>query len=132
MAIGEFTKQLAQQALTNAGKSILDTPGPAPSVEPGSPEGIGATILAEVKAMQSALKDDAELAVFVGTGGETLRISEVYLPSPFVAVLIGTGADRNITRVITRIDALQLTCKVLKVPAGAKPLRVAFREAKAK
>jgi hypothetical protein len=49
-----------------------------------------------------------------------------------MAVLSGHDAERNLTRVITPIEALQLVAKVMKVPAGAKPSRVGLVMPKAK
>ena len=46
---------------------------------------------------------------------------EIFLPSPRLAVLSGHDAERNLTRVISPVEALQLVAKVMKVPAGAKP-----------
>jgi hypothetical protein len=128
VALVDLGKQLAQQAIGDSVKKALDANAGAP--EPSSPEGIGATILAEVRAMQNALKDDAELAVFAQSGMEMLRVTEIYAPTPFVVVLIGLDGGRNLTRVITRADGVHLTCKVMKVQPGAPPVRVAFREPK--
>jgi hypothetical protein len=57
---------------------------------------------------------------------------EIALPTPRMAVLSGHDAERNLTRVITPIEALQLVAKVMKVPAGAKPSRVGLVMPKAK
>ena len=135
MAIGNFTKQLAQQALGNSAKSMIDSLSDAPKkeappIDPESIEAIGATILGEVKAMQNALKDDAELIATVQDGATDLRILEFYSASPQVVVMIGSDSDHNITRIIGRADTVRLTCKVVRVQAGAKPARIVFREAK--
>jgi len=55
---------------------------------------------------------------------EKLRVMEIFLPSAKVVVLSGHDAERNLTRVISSVDALQLVAKVMKVPPGAKPARV--------
>jgi len=140
VALGNFTKQLAQQAIGNSAKSVLDAlrPSDMPKVEPpaaaeaGPPENIGAAILAEVRAMQTALKDDAELVVLYYTGFETLRVLEFFSPSAQVMVLIGIDTERNLTRVVARADSVQLTCKVMKVQPEGKATRIVFREPRPK
>ena len=74
--------------------------------------------------MQKALKEDEELVVWFANAAEKLRVMEIFLPSPKVAVLSGHDAERNLTRVISPVDALQLVAKVMKVAPGAKPARV--------
>lgn len=132
MALTDLTRHLTQ--LGNTGKTVLDAlrPSEVPKVD-GTPanavssaEGIGATILAEVRAMQNALKDDSELVVLFHNGFETLRVLQFYSPDPQVLVLIGFDAERNTTRVIARADSVQLTCKVMAVSAPAKPVRINF------
>ena len=72
--------------------------------------------------MQKALKDDEELVVLVRQRRwEKIRVMEIFLPSPKVAVFSGHDAERNLTRVISPVDALQLVVKVMKVAPGAKP-----------
>jgi hypothetical protein len=120
MAFGEFTKQIAQQALLNA-----TTKEPAaPAAAAPQTENIGAVILGQVAAMQKALKEDEELVVTFQSGAERIRVLEIFTPSRHLAVLSGQDADRNVTRVISPVDALQLVCKVMKAPGGAKPMRV--------
>lgn len=116
MALGELTKQIAQQAILSA------TEKPAPSnsaVEPA-----GAVIIAQIGAMQKALKDDEELVVHLLSGGEKIRVFEIFLPSTQVAVLSGVDSNRAGTRVVSAVAALQLVCRTTKVPAGAKPARI--------
>ena len=124
MAFGEITKQLAQQALGNSIKDALD-PEPVKAA-PAPPESAGATILAQTQAMQRALKPDEELVVLYNAGAETIRIHEFYAPSWHVIVLTGVDSGKNITRIISPADVLQLVCKVMKVPAAAKPVRISF------
>jgi hypothetical protein len=116
MALVELGKQLAQQAFTDA-----ITPK---EKEPAVPLGTGLVIFGQIHAMQKALKDDEELVVLFQSGVERIRVMEIFLPSPQIAVLSGTDANRNTTRVISPIDSVQLLCKVMKAPAGAKPIRV--------
>ncbi len=127
MALGEFTRQLAQQAIGNQVKDILDPPGP-----PAPPEGIGPTIFAQIQAMQKALKDDQELVVLFQSRAETIRVVEFFAPSWKVAVLTGIDANKNVARVVSPFESLQLVCKPMKAPAPpAKPLRITFTGPKA-
>ena len=116
MALGDLTKQIAQQALLSA-----TTKEPPP---PPQPENVAATFLGQIAAMQKALKEDEELVVLYQNGAERIRVMEVFAPSREVAVLSGTDADRNRARVICAIASLQLICKVTRVPPGNKPVRV--------
>lgn len=122
MALGEFTKQIAQQAILSA---TSKDPAPAPQQTP-QPENLTAVFLGQVNAMQKALKEDEELAVWYQNGPERLRVMEIFAPSRQIAVLTATDAERNLTRVIAAADSLQLVCKVMKVPSGGKPSRVAL------
>ena len=134
MALTDLTKQFAKQALGESAKNVINAlrPSEVPKVDPPAAaahepgETVGATILGELKAMQNALKEDAELIVLVHTGFETLRVLEFYVPAPPVAVLIGIDTDKNVTRFISRIDLLQLTCKVMATQAGTVPVRIKF------
>ncbi|MGD0871513.1 MAG: hypothetical protein ABSB88_18330 [Bryobacteraceae bacterium] len=114
MALMDLTKQLAQQALLSA------TQEPAAA----TPESPGAVIFGEIGAMQKALKDDEELVVFLHCGAEKIRVMEIYLPSPQVAVLSGVDANRTPARVVSAVEALQLVTRTAKVQPGAKAGRV--------
>ena len=132
MALTDITRQLTN--LGNTGKTVLDALRPSeppkvdasPATTVSTAEGIGATILAEVRAMQNALKEDSELVVLFHNGFETLRVLQFYSPDPQVLVLIGIDTERNTTRVIARADSVQLTCKVMSVVVPAKPVRINF------
>jgi hypothetical protein len=138
MVLGEFTKQFAQQAIGNQMKDVLDALRPADlskiseTVRTAKPTGAGqaenlcAAILGQVQAMQKAAKDDEELVVLFQSGAETIRVLEFFTPAWSVVVLTGIDTDRNITRVVSPIEALQLICKVMKVQPPAKPTRVGF------
>jgi|ERR1035437_38362 hypothetical protein len=118
MALVDFTKQLAQQALLSA---------TSPAKEPAAPaqkESVCAVILAQINAMQKALKEDEELVVLFENGAEKIRVMEIFVPSWQVAVLKGLDADRNPVRVVSPAESLQLVCKVVKAPPGVKPARV--------
>ena len=119
MAIGEFTKQLAQQALLNVTKE-------QPKETPATPqtENVGATIVAQLNAMQKALKEDEELMVFFHGGAERIRVMEVYLPTWGVAVLSGVSQDRAMARAISPVESLQLVVCVGKTQPGAKAARL--------
>jgi hypothetical protein len=126
MAFVDLTKQLAKEAFLSATK---DPPAPAP---PPPADNIGAIVFGHIHGWQKALKDDEELAVWFANAGEKLRVMEIFLPSPKLAVLSGHDAERNLTRVISPVDALQLVAKVIKVQPGAKPVRVGLVMPKAK
>jgi hypothetical protein len=123
MALGEFTKQLAQQALLSATKD-------PPAKEPVPADAIGAAILGQVGAMQKALKEDEELALHFQNGAAAMRVLEIFLPAPGVAVL--SGADPSgFARVIAPVETLQLVARVQKAKPGAKPHRIALITPKA-
>jgi hypothetical protein len=121
MALGEFTKQIAQQAILGA-----TSKEPASAQQAAHAENLTAVFLGQVNAMQKALKEDEELVVWYQNGPERLRVLEIFAPSRQVAVLTGTDGDRTLTRVIAAAGSLQLVCKVMKVQGGAKPARVAL------
>ncbi len=118
MALGDLTKQIAQQALLSATSKEKEPPS-APQ-----PENLTAAVLAQVGAMQKALKEDEELVVLCQHGPERIRVMEIFAPSRHLLVLSGTDPDRNLTRVIASVESLQLVCKVMKAPPGTKPARV--------
>ena len=122
MALAEFTKQLAQQALLTATAPAKEPTAPAPKEKPK--ESVCAVILGQINAMQKALKEDEELVVLFHSGAEKIRILEIFVPSWQVAVLKGLDADRNQVRVVSPAERLQLICKVAKAPPGVKPARV--------
>jgi hypothetical protein len=120
MALANFTKQLAQQALLSA---------TSPAKEPAAPaqkESVCAVMLAQINAMQKALKEDEELVVLFHSGAEKIRVMEIFVPSWQVAVLKGFDADRNPARVVSPAERLQLVCKMVKAPPGVKPARVSL------
>jgi len=138
MALGEITKQLAQQALGNQMKDVLDALRPPDlstitdalrTAKPGAPapgDNVGATILGQIQAMQNALKEDQELVVLVNAGAELIRVLEIFVPSWRVLVLTGIDTNKNVTRIVSPIESTQLTCKVMKAQPAAKPIRVSF------
>jgi hypothetical protein len=116
MAFVDLTKQLAQQAI----QSAMQDPAPAGP----SPDNPGAVMLNQIGAMQRALKDDEELVIHLQNGEDKIRVMEIFLPSPQVAVLTGIDANRVITRVVSAVAALQLLVRTGKAQAGAKAVRV--------
>ena len=124
MALGDLTKQIAQQALLSA-----TTKEPA---SPPLPENVAATFLGQIAAMQKALKEDEELVVLYHSGAERIRVLEVFAPSREVVVLSGADTDRNRSRVVCSVASLQLIAKVVKVPPGTKPVRVGLINSKPK
>ena len=117
MALGDLTKQLASQAIRNA----VNPPAPPPK-----PDNTGTAMLAQVQAMQKALKEDEELIVLFHAGGEAFRVLEFFFPSWKVAVLTGVDKDKSVTRVIAAVESLQLVCKVSKAAPPAAPARIKF------
>ena|SRR5436309_117254 len=115
MALADLTKQLAQQAILSATEK---------SDKPAPPDHVGAILLGQIHAMQKALKEDEELAVWFERGTDKIRVMEIFLPSWKLAVLTGHDSARTLSRVIAPIETVQLIAKVVKVPAGAKPARV--------
>jgi hypothetical protein len=124
MALGELTKQIAQQALLSA--TTAKEPAPPPPAAAPPAENLAAVLLGQINAMQKALKDDEELLITFHNAAERIRVMEIFTPARQMAVLTGMDAERNLTRIIASIDSLQLVCKVVKAAPGAKPVRVAL------
>jgi hypothetical protein len=136
MAFGNIGRVIAGQAIETTKKNVLDAlrvPETARAAEkiqtdrqaaPPAGENIGAVILGQIQAMQRSMKDDQELMVLFETGGETLRVLEIFVPSPHVFVLAGIDSDQNVTRVVIPAESAQLVCKIMKVAPEAKPIRV--------
>ena len=128
MALGQLTKQIAQQALLDSLRPA-DAAQVSESIKMARPaaasgENTCAVILGQIQAMQKAVKEEEELVILLHNGLETIRVLEIYVPSWNVAVLTGIDADRNLTRVIAPAENLQLICKVMKAQPGAKPVKV--------
>lgn len=117
MALGDLTRQLAEQALSETLK------GGKPAA-PAHPDNPCATMLGQVQAMQKALKEDEELLVLLHSGAQAIRVLEIFVPTWQVVVITGIDNDRSITRVVSHSNLLQLVCKVVKAQPGAKPLRI--------
>ena len=55
---------------------------------------MGNIILGQIHAMQKALKEDEELALWFGSGADRIRVFEVFLPTWKLAVLTGRPEER--------------------------------------
>jgi hypothetical protein len=117
MALGDLTKQIAFAGDPQRGQ---------PARRAAASDNPGAAMLAQVQAMQKALKEDEELIVLFHAGGETVRVLEFFFPSWQVAVLTGIDNDKSVTRAISAVESLQLVCKVAKAAPGATPARIKF------
>lgn len=144
MPLAQIGKQLAQQMVGDKIQDVMDSlrpPDVAKILDPSKQdkpaaaapgETVGATILAQIQAMQRACKEDQELVVLCNAGLETLRVLEFYAPSAQLLVMTGIDTERNVTRVISPVHSVQLVCKVMSVQPGAKPARVNFINPKPK
>jgi hypothetical protein len=125
MAFVDLTKQLAAQAI----QSAMSEPAPA---APPSPDNPGTMILNQIGAMQKALKEDEELVIHLQNGDDKIRVMEIFLPSPQIAVLTGVDSNRVMTRVLSAVAALQLVIRTSKAQAGAKAVRIGLIVPKSK
>ena len=125
MGLGQLTKQLAQQAIGNQVKDAVEGIVPADTSTSAAPvETMSSMMLGELNAMQKGLKDDQELVVTLRAGGEVLRVREIYVRSPQVAVVTGTTGEKALTRVICPFESMVLVCKPTAVTPGATAVRV--------
>ena len=126
MGIGAITKQLAQEALGTGVQNVLDTfSDNKPEAAAKPPDTLPSVILGEVNAMQNALKDDQELLVTCTIGATTLRVLELFVPSPLAIVVTGNlQGGEGVARLITPATALQLLCRPVPVKPDAKPVRI--------
>jgi hypothetical protein len=127
VGIGELTKQFAKEAISEQVKDVLGAPPPESAASP-APDSLTAILMGQVQAMQNALKEDQELIVFATMGLITIRVHELFAPSPKVLVLTGTDTtDRSLTRLISPAEGVQLACKPAPMPQGAaKGSRIRF------
>jgi hypothetical protein len=114
MALGELTRQLAQQAISGQVQEVVDALRPPdlskiseslPSDKAAAAQGepVGQTIIGQLQAMQKALKEDEELVALFTAGLDTLRVLEIYIPSWRVIVLTGIDAQMLVTRVLSPV-----------------------------
>ena len=129
MNISSLGKVLAGQALEGTKNTVMAAMNPEPpkaaKVDPAAgPGDTGAVILGQIQAMQRPLHADQELHVLLRAGEEMLRVTEIFVPNTKVLVFAGTDRSGNVTRVISPVDAAQVVCKIVKVPAGVMAVRV--------
>lgn len=132
MGLGDLTKQLAKEALS---AQVEDVMGAARAPEAAKAQTAGelaGVIMGQVQAMQNALEEDQELLVVCTAGRETVRVFEMFAPSPRLLVLTGIDAERALTRVVSPADTVQLVCKPTAVKDGAKAVRLRFMTPKAR
>jgi hypothetical protein len=143
MALAQLGKQLAQQVVGEKIQNVVDSLRPpdaskaADSVKqgpaaPSAGETLGSVIVGQIQAMQRACKEDQELLVLCNAGAETVRVTEIFAPTWQVLVMTGSDANRNVTRIVSPVNAVQLVCKVVSVHEGGKPVRVGLIIPKAK
>jgi len=121
MALGELTKQLASQAIGNSVKDLLE---PEKATPAHATTDLCGAILAQIQAMQKAVKEDQELVILFRSGPETIRVLEIFVPSQKLFVLTGLDTEKNLTRVIAPVESAQLVCKLLKTAAQPVPVRI--------
>jgi hypothetical protein len=119
MSLGQITAQLAQEAL---GRQLDDLTGSAPA-SPAATTPAGA-VLAQIQAMQNALKEDQELTVTCQAARDLIRVVEIFAPAPGLLVITGFDSERALTRVVTAVEAVQLICKPGTIKPGAKAARI--------
>lgn len=132
MALADLGRALTGQALDTAKNSMLDAIKGEPAKKPAAPapapppahDNVGGVMLAQIQAMQKALKEDQELVVQFRSGEEMLRIVEIFVPSPQVFVLAGNDGQQRLTRIIAPAATVQLICKILRVAPGSTPVRL--------
>ena len=134
MSLGDITKQIAKEVVGAQVDEVLGsvrgTEAKPEAAAAAAIEAPAALIMAEVQKMQAALKDDKELQVQCTAAGESLRVVELFAPSPQILVLTTLDADRTVSRVVAGAASVQLVCKPIAVKEGAKPLRLRFVTAK--
>jgi len=134
MSLGDITKQIAKEVVGAQVDEVLgNVRGPetkSDAAVPPAAEAPASLIMAELQKMQAALKDDKELLVHCTAAGETLRVVELFAPSPQILVLTAVDTERTVSRVVAGAVSVQLVCKPIAVKEGAKPLRLRFVTAK--
>lgn len=105
--------------------------GPEGGSEPAV-DSLAATIVGQVQAMQNALKEDQELVVICNNADASLRVLEIFAPSPKLLVLTGQDLDRNLARLIVPAENVNLLCRPTNVAVGTKPTRLRLVVAKPK
>lgn len=123
MNIGAITKQLATEALGNAVKEAIEGPPPPAEI---SPDNLSGLIMSQIQAMQNALKDDQELVVHCTAAQVSIRVQDIFAPSPRLLVLTGVDGNGVMARIVSPAEAVQLVARPTGVKAGARALRIRF------
>jgi hypothetical protein len=123
MSFGALTSQLAREALGSQVGQLIDSVSPPPTASP-DPDNIASAVMGQVHAMQAALEVDQELMVHCTAGSASLRVVEIYSPSPKLLVLTGFDPDRAVSRIIAPAESVQLVCRPVPAKPGSKPLRI--------
>jgi hypothetical protein len=130
VSLGDLTKQLAKEAIgAQVDEMVGSLRGPDSAQKPDAPPAIDAlanVIMGQVQAMQNALKEDQELLVQCAAGRDTVRVLEMFAPSPRLLVLTGLDSERAITRVVVPAETVQLVCKPVAVKEGNNATRLRF------
>ena len=122
MGLGQLTKQLAQQAIGNQVKEAVEGIVPADTSTPSAPvETMSSMMLGETKCNAEGIEGRPGVGRHVQAGGEVLRVREIYVRSPQVAVVTGTTGEKALTRVICPFDSMVLVCKPAAVTRGRRP-----------
>ena len=80
-------------------------------------------IVDRVRAMEQeaeAYGEDKALIVYCDTAGGPLKVERLQFSDGALIVVNGIDADGRPTSFISTVFALQLTCKIVEVPAGAE------------
>ena len=131
MSLGDLTKQLAKEAIGAQMDEMVESirgsdSGQKSETPAATADALASVIIGQIQAMQNALKEDQELLVQCSAGRDTIRVLEVFAPSPRLLVLTGLDSERVITRVVVPAEAVQLVCKPVAVKEGNKATRLRF------
>src|SRR5438105_4370561 len=85
---------------------------------------------AQFAAMGKILKEDEDLAVYASVGVDRLRVFDIEIASATLIVLHGLDAEGSRTSALVHPDALNFTCKVVKLTPGVKRRPVGFHAPK--
>lgn len=133
MALGNFGKVLADQAIEATKRNVMGHIGVSEPAKPADNGGtrqapapeVGPIILGQLQAMQKALREDQELRVEFFNGTESIHVLEIFVPTPQVFVLSGTdGTREHAARVITPAATAVFTTRIIKVEPGVAPIRL--------
>jgi hypothetical protein len=89
-------------------------------------ESVENAIGTHIEQLQSKLGPDEELLVYYFTGIEAIRVTQFAFPSWHLVILMGTDGEGNTATSFSHISAVQFTCKIVKVQADRKAIRIGF------